>query len=223
MREFIQASLKKTALIAGDGILPVEIARRLTERGDVPVVVTLRSDEDSFRGIADPLVRFRCPSLSRVLKELRRHGVGNVIMAGRVSKKLIYVPALFDPLLLKLIAKSARDDHSLLASLVAALEDEGFSVLPYGDILPEFLAPEGQLGHRPPTGDERRDFEYGMSILEATLPCSFGQAVVVADRAVVAVEAMEGTDAMIGRAGALVRKGVLVKMMRVDQDSRYDL
>ncbi|MDR3231095.1 MAG: UDP-2,3-diacylglucosamine diphosphatase LpxI [Synergistaceae bacterium] len=213
----------KTALIAGDGVLPVEIARRLTERGAAPLVITLRSDADSFRGIADPLVRFRYPSLSRVLRELRRHGVGDVIMAGGVAKKLIYVPALFDPLFLKLIAKSARDDHSLLASVVATIESEGFSVLPCQDILPEFLAPEGQMGHRPPTEDERRDFEYGASILKVTLPCSFGQAVVVAGRAVVAIEAMEGTDAMIGRAGTLVRKGVLVKMMRVDQDSRYDL
>jgi DUF1009 family protein len=34
---------------------------------------------------------------------------------------------------------------------------------------------------------------------------------------------MEGTDAMIARAGDLIAKGVLVKMMREDQDPRYDL
>jgi DUF1009 family protein len=213
----------KKAVIAGEGILPVEIAKRLSERGDVPAIFTMRSDADIFQGIADPLVRFRYPSLSRMLRELHRHGVGSVIMAGLVPKKLIYVPALFDPLFLKLMAKSARDDHSLLASIVAALESEGISVLSYREILPEFLAPEGQLGHRPPTGDEMQDLEYGASTLRVILPCSFGQALVVANRAIVAVEALEGTDAMIERAGALVRKGVLVKMMRVDQDSRYDL
>ena len=50
--------------------------------------------------------------------------------------------------------------------------------------------------------------------------------------AVVAVEAMEGTDAMIRRAGELVNEraehgaspgGVLVKMMRPDQDPRFDV
>ncbi|MDR1732732.1 MAG: UDP-2,3-diacylglucosamine diphosphatase LpxI [Synergistaceae bacterium] len=213
----------KTGLIAGEGALPVEIARRLTELGDVPVVFTLRQDPDAFRGIADPLVRLRYPSLSRLLKEIRRHDVGSVVLAGRVSKKLIYAPALFDPLFLRLIAKSARDDHSLLAAVVSTFEEAGISVLPYRDILPEFLAPEGQLGHRPPTEEERRDFEYGVSILKVTLPCSFGQALVVAGQAVVALEALEGTDAMIERAGNLVRRGVLVKMMRVDQDFRYDL
>jgi DUF1009 family protein len=183
----------------------------------------MRSDEEAFRDVADPLVRLRYPSLSRVIKEIRRHGAVSVIMAGRVSKKLIYIPALFDPLTLKLLARSARDDHSLLAAVVGILEKEGISVLPYWHILPDFIAPEGQLGHRRPTADEVRDFEYGAAVLKITLPCSFGQALVVAGGAVVAVEAMEGTDATVERAGKLIAKGVLVKMMRVDQDPRYDL
>ncbi|MDR1376659.1 MAG: LpxI family protein, partial [Synergistaceae bacterium] len=138
-------------------------------------------------------------------------------------KKLIYLPALLDPLILKLLAGSVRDDHSLLAGVVEILEGAGIPVLPYWHILPEFIAPEGQLGHRRPTADEVRDFEYGAAVLKVTLPCSFGQALVVAEGAVVAVEALEGTDAMIERSGKLVSKGVLVKMMRVDQDPRYDL
>jgi DUF1009 family protein len=213
----------KSAVIAGEGILPVEIARRLAARGKVPLVLALRGDVEAFRGLADPLIRLRCPSLGRVLAEIRRHKAQNVIMAGRVPKKIIYVPALFDSLTLKLLAKSARDDHSLLASVVKAIEDEGISVLPYWQILPEFLAPEGRLGRRDPTAGETRDAECGMAVLRATLPCSFGQALVVADGAVVAIEAMEGTDAMIERAGSLAAKGVLVKMMRIDQDPRYDL
>jgi DUF1009 family protein len=203
--------------------LPVEIAKRLTEGGNAPLVLTLRNDAEVFSGIADPLVRLRCPGLSRVIREIRRHGSRKAIIAGRVPKKLIYIPALFDPLTLRILAKSARDDHSLLASVVGALEGAGVHVLPYWQILPEFLAPEGRLGHRNLTAGEMRDAECGAVVLRATLPCSFGQALVVADGAVVAVEAMEGTDAMIARAGELAAKGVLVKMMRVDQDARYDL
>ncbi|MCL2010001.1 MAG: UDP-2,3-diacylglucosamine diphosphatase LpxI [Synergistaceae bacterium] len=212
-----------TALIAGEGALPVEIARRLSERGKAPLVITMRSDTDTFHGIADPLIRFRYPKLSRVVAEMRKHGVRSVIMAGFVPKKLIYFPALFDPLTLKYLARIPRDDHSLLAAVVDIMESNGISVLPYWHILPEFLASEGQLGHRLPTEKEERDAEYGAAVLKVTLPCSFGQALVVADGAVVAVEALEGTDAMIKRAGSLVSKGVLVKMMRPDQDLRYDL
>ncbi|MDR2523318.1 MAG: UDP-2,3-diacylglucosamine diphosphatase LpxI [Synergistaceae bacterium] len=218
----------KSAVIAGEGVLPVEIARRLSTRGPAPLVLTLRSDAEAFQGIADPLVRLRCPSLGRVIREVRKHGAQSVIMAGRVPKKLIFkkllfLPALFDLFTLRILARSARDDHSLLASVVSALEGEGITVLPYWHILPEFLALEGQLGHRCPTEGERRDFECGAAVLKVTLPCSFGQALVVADGAVVAVEAMEGTDAAVKRAGELAAKGVLVKMMRMDQDPRYDL
>ena len=213
----------RTALIAGEGVLPLEIAGRLAERGEAPLVIALRRDADAFHGIADPVIRMRFPRLSQAIREMRKHGVNSVIMAGHVPKKLIFIPALFDSLALKCLARASHDDHSLLAAVVDIFESSGISVLPYWHILPEFVAPEGQLGHRPPTEKESRDFEYGANVLKVTLPCSFGQALVVADGAVVAVEAMEGTDAMIERAGNLVSKGVLVKMMRSDQDLRYDL
>ena len=64
-----------------------------------------------------------------------------------------------------------------------------------------------------------------MNILRVLLPLSFGQALVTHEGAVVAVEAMEGTDEMIRRAGRILRNGggCVVKMMRRDQDERYDL
>lgn len=213
----------KIALIAGEGVLPVEIAKRLTERDKTPLVLALRDNVDVFNGISNPLIRMRYPKLGRAVSEMRKHGADSVIMAGMIPKKLIYFPALFDSLTIKYLARIARDDHSLLAAAVEILENNGISVLPYWHILPEFIAPEGQLGHRPPTEKETRDLEYGASVLKITLPCSFGQALAVADGAVVAVEAIEGTDAMIERAGKLISKGVLVKMMRTDQDMRYDL
>ncbi|MDR1376032.1 MAG: hypothetical protein LBJ22_00860, partial [Synergistaceae bacterium] len=57
----------KSAIIAGEGVLPVEIAKRLAKRGSRPLVLTMRRDGDAFRDVADPLVYLRCPSLSRVI------------------------------------------------------------------------------------------------------------------------------------------------------------
>jgi len=161
----------RIALIAGEGILPIEIARRLTERSGAPLVLTLRSDVDAFRGIADPLIRMRCPRLSQAIREMKKYGVQSVIMAGRVPKKLIYIPALFDPLTFRYLTRISHDDHSLLAGVVDIIESNGISVLPYWHILPEFLAPEGQLGHRPPTEKETHDVEYGVGVLKVTLSC----------------------------------------------------
>ena len=55
------------------------------------------------------------------------------------------------------------------------------------------------------------------------VPLSFGQTVIVNKRSVVAVEAMEGTDATLLRAGSLCKGGTVAKMMRLDQDERYDI
>ncbi|GHS94472.1 phosphatidate cytidylyltransferase [Synergistales bacterium] len=217
----------KTAIVAGEGILPVEIAKRLFETGVLPVVLALRSDIDAFGGISESVTRIRCPGVGRIIKEMKRASVQNVILAGRVSKRIIYtmaiIPALFDSVTLKTLAKSARDDHSLLASVVEAIEEAGIKVIPYYQILPELLASEGRISERAPNAEETRDIECGEAVLRVTLPMSFGQAVIVAGGAVVALEALEGTDAMIERSSALVKNGVLVKMMRIDQDTRYDM
>ena len=214
----------KLALIAGEGSLPVALARKLAEEERPPLVLALRDDPEALAPFAGKVIHLRAPSLGRGVREMKAWGAEALIMAGRVPKRVIYcLSALFDPLTRAVLRRSLKDDHSLLGSIVSAFEAEGIRVIPYWQILPEFLAEEGRLAERDPTEAEMRDVECGRDILRVTLPCSFGQAVAVAEGAVVAVEAMEGTDAMIARAGELAGRGVVVKMMRTDQDLRYDL
>ncbi|MBR1657485.1 MAG: UDP-2,3-diacylglucosamine diphosphatase LpxI [Synergistaceae bacterium] len=215
-----------TALIAGEGILPIEIARKLKELQPSTLILTLRKD-DELKPFAGKLVRLRFPNMGRVIRELREFGADAVIMAGNVSKRWIYgVPVFFDGLTRKILRDTlftGRDDHSLLGSIVKAFEDEGIKVLPYWQILSEFIASSGKLSERSPTDKEFSDIRYGQKILNAILPCSFGQSLSVADGAVTAVEAMEGTDKMIERSGEVAGRGVVVKMMKKTQDMRYDL
>ena len=216
--------MSSTALIAGQGILPVEIAKRLRELQSETLIIALREDPDPLRPYASRLVRMSIPKLGRGIREMKTFGADRVIMAGRIPKKLIYcLPLLFDPISRTVLRKSLHDDHSLLGSIVNVIEAEGIRVIPYWQILPEFIAQSGKLSEREPTPNEHRDISYGQDILRVTLRCSFGQAVCIADGAVIAIEAMEGTDKMILRAGELLGRGVVVKMMREDQDMRYDL
>lgn len=211
-------------MIAGEGVLPVEIAKKLNKIQNKTLIIALRDDPEILRPYAGKLVRLKTPNFTRGIKEIKSFGSNELIMAGRISKKIIYrFPFAFDKIALKILKNSLRDDHSLLGSVVKVFEDENIKVIPYWQILPEFIAPDGILSKRKPNERELKDIEYAEKILRVTLPLSFGQSVCVADEAVVAVEAMEGTDMMIKRSGNLVRRGVLVKMMRKDQDMRYDL
>lgn len=212
------------ALVAGGGILPVEIARKLSGLQKPGLILSLGADVETLRPYAGKIIKMRTPSLGIAIHELKSHGAEKLIMAGFIPKKLIYcLPLLFDPMTRSVLRNALHDDHSLLGSIVKALEEAGISVIPYWQILPEFLAPSGKLSKRQPTEKELSDISYGREILRVILPCSFGQGLCVADGSVVAVEAMEGTDSMIMRAGEISGHGVVVKMMKAGQDMRYDL
>lgn len=214
----------RTGLIAGEGALPIEIACRLSERGDPPVIFSFRAETGDLEKVASELVSIRKPALGEIMEELKGRGIDAVILAGMVSKSLMYRQDLMDVTLRSVLSSLAkRDDHSLLGAIVGFFEANGVRVLPYREIIPGSMAPEGLIAGRVPLPEEEEDIAYGAFIASSLVPLSFGQTVVVKGRSVVAVEAMEGTDAAIRRAGNISGGGVVVKMMRPDQDERYDI
>ncbi len=214
----------KIALIAGEGMLPVSIASQLAQQNDAPVVYNLRRDFSELKPFACEIVDIQRPNLGSAIKSMKTLGVDRVIMAGKVSKSLMFKPALFDFTSQKFLAGVLlRDDHSLLGAIVDFFEKQGIKVLGYKDIVTNLLAQKGFIAGREPSAAELKDAEYGFEICKKLVPLSFGQSVAVHDGAVIAVEAIEGTDKMILRAGELSKGGVIAKMMRLDQDERYDI
>lgn len=212
------------ALIAGEGLLPLEIARRLTEEGTPPVIYSLRERPGKLSRYALELISMARPELTSTVRDMAQRGIGKVILAGGVPKTLMFQPAMMDEGLKRLLMHlPERDDHSLLGGIVAAIESFGFQVLPYREIIADLLAGDGHIAGRALSEEEAVDIDYGREIASRVLPLSFGQTLVVNQRAVVAVEAMEGTDSTLLRAGGLAKGGVVIKMMRTDQDERFDL
>lgn len=212
------------ALIAGDGELPVEIAGRLFQRGEPLRIYALRENPDALRPYSDTVLNLLTTELASAVRDMKMNGVKKIVMAGVVPKTLIYRPGVLDAMAQSLLAGlKERDDHSVLGAVVSLLTSAGFEVLSYRELLSDMMAREGCFAGREPTPEERQDIEYGVRIAQKLVPLSFGQTVVVHQKSVVAVEAMEGTDATLLRAGSLCKKGVVVKLMRADQDERYDI
>jgi DUF1009 family protein len=118
-----------------------------------------------------------------------------------------------------------RKDDTLLGAIVAAFAEDGITMVPATDFLPEALAKQGVLTRRQPSWAERQDMAFGWELAKEMGRLDIGQSVAVKGQAVLAVEAIEGTDECIRRAGMLCTAGgfTVVKVAKPRQDMRFDV
>ncbi len=222
-------------LIAGQGRLPFLVADGATSAGLRVVCV-------GFRDQADPALRDHVDSFSwapvarpgRWIRHLRRQGVRETIMVGRVAKRRIYTPwrivqylpdwRAFRIWYHRLQGKDKRND-TLLAALADELATGGIILENSVKYCEQHLAREDVMTRCKPGESVLRDIEFGWGIVKQMGELDIGQAIAVKEQEVIAVEAMEGTDAMIERAGQLCRSGgwTLIKTAKPNQDMRFDV
>ncbi len=162
--------------------------------------------------------------LGGMLAALQRHGVREVLLAGKVDKLAVLDSVRLDAPAAQAARRMADfRDASILGALVAVLEEAGLEVVDQTRYITHLVPAPGVLSTRPPSAEEARDLDLGVRIASGVAALDVGQAVAVRRGVIVAVEAAEGTDAMIRRAGALAPGIVVAKVSRPRQDPRYDL
>ena len=216
-------------IIAGGGALPRALADAAQAKGrDVSIIAIEGAAETDTLG-NHPYASFRIGAIGGMVKQLKKEGAEQVIMAGRVAR-----PSLANlrpdltatKLLAKLGSKILGGDDALLRALIDFLEKEGFSVVGVNDIAPQLLAPEGIIAAHTPDSQAQKDIERGAKSAHILGQEDIGQAVVIYNGAVLAAEALEGTERMIARAAKIRHDdagGVLVKMCKPKQELRADL
>lgn len=222
-------------LIAGQGRLPILVADGMRAAGHSVACVGLAGQFDpSLPAHCD---RFRPVGLLRLgqwSRTLRRWGVSEAVMVGRVDKAAL----MHDPLRLfrripdlrtaSLWYRRLRHDRrsaALLAGVAETLAASGVTLIDSTAHIPDQLAGEGVMTRRRPAAPVAADVRFGWPILRETLRLDIGQAIAVRELDVVAVEAVEGTDRMIERAGALCPRGgwTLLKGAKANHDRRADV
>lgn len=228
------APIDPVGLIAGGGRLPLLIADGMRAAGARVVAVGLRGqydpelpdvcDEFAVAGIARP---------GRWIRLLRRGGVREAVMAGRVQKTRMHDPLrlirhLPDWRAVVVWYKHLRHDRrnaALLGAIADELARSGITLIDSTAYIPNHLASEGPMTRTRPTAMQQADIEFAWPLLSGTVELDIGQAMAVRERDVIAVEAAEGTAAMIERAGELCRaKGwTLLKTASSHHDMRTDV
>ncbi|NBO18054.1 MAG: DUF1009 domain-containing protein [Proteobacteria bacterium] len=225
-------SKAQTALgiVAGGGRLPLQLVESCRAAGRPCYVIALEgiADVAALAGVPHAVVRLG--AVGESLEHLRKAGAMQLVLAGHVKRPSLTSlrPDLLGAKLLARLGTSLMfaGDDAVLKTVMAFLEEEGFSVIGADTVMQELLTPHGPMGKIAPDARAEADIAQGMRVVLALGAVDVGQAAIVEHGYVLGVEAAEGTDALIKRCAGLKREakaGVLVKLKKPAQDGRADL
>ncbi len=225
---------RSVGMIAGSGLLPILVADGIRARGRKVFCVGLR---DQF----DPALRDHCDffhtagtfQIGKWIRLLRRAGIEETVMVGRVGKAQMYEPLrllrqLPDFRAILLYYRRLRFDrrsHVLLRVVADDLATSGVRLIDSTTYIPQHLASQGVMGSVQPSTSQTRDVSFGWPILCSIANLGVGQGITVRACDVISVEAMEGTDAMLDRTAGLCKSGgwMLLKTAHDSHDMRADV
>ena len=120
-------NIKKIGIIAGGGDLPSVLAVEAKQHGRQPVVIGItNATSDSLSQIASEFHQYHIGQLKKIITTLRDANIREIALIGKVHKDILLKPTYFDPLALKILAKShKKSDRSLLKIIVEELETFG--------------------------------------------------------------------------------------------------
>src|SRR2546423_13110278 len=157
-------------LIAGNGTFPLLVLDAARVQGEQVIVAAIKeetSEEINRRAQDDQSIRVHWMSLgelSKMIETFQREGVTRAIMAGQVKHKQIFSSIRPDLRLAKLLfSLRIRNTDSLIGAVAKVLAEEGIQLESSTALLEPLLAKAGVLTKRLPTGQERKNIEYGRS------------------------------------------------------------
>lgn len=220
-------NITRVGLIAGNGRFPILFAQAARQQGMEVVAAAVRGETLPFLSFfVSKLKWFKVSQLRAGLSFFKDQGVEHVIMAGHISQRNLFNPAIQADPELKAFFSALRDRKAdtIFGAVADFLDTAGLKVLDSTLLLKRFLAREGVLSLRPPTESELADIEFGKVIAKTMGGLDVGQTVVIKEKAIIAIEAMEGTDQCILRGGRIAHSGgVVVKTSKPNQDLRFDI
>ena len=206
----------KQGLIAGDGILPVEMARHAKENGFEVICVSLANDNlKELKKYCSKVYSCHPGEMSRIEKIFTEEETKQVTFLGKVHKRVLLQLHKFDKRAIEILKSVKRlNDDEVMLLIVREFEKHNISVLDQTIFIKNLMIPSGVLGKLNPTEQQMEDVNYGFWLAK-----EMGK-----DKMIMAVEAIEGTDMCIRRGAKLAkRKAVVVKVSKPFQDKRFDI
>ncbi|OGI18488.1 MAG: hypothetical protein A3B68_07015 [Candidatus Melainabacteria bacterium RIFCSPHIGHO2_02_FULL_34_12] len=215
------------AIIAGNGELPVILAKSAREQGFNTCGVAITEEANQkLDGLCNKLYSFSPGQLSKILALVKSEMINNVVFIGKVPKLdlLRNIHKLDWTAIKHLSAMSNFNDDTIHQGIIDLLKKYDVNILPQTMFLKHLFLEKEVLSKRKPTLEERVDIEYGFDVAKKVAALDIGQTVIVKNKMIIAIEAIEGTDEAIKRGCQLAKSGVVVvKVAKPNQDERFDI
>jgi len=220
--------MKKLGVIAGDGMMPVEIINHCNRVGREIFVVGIEpyAKEEQLKNA--PHTFAKIGEAGKILKTMAKNDVREIVLAGGVKRPSFkeLIPDWKGAKIMAKLAIKKMSDDNMFRAVIEEIESHGFKVVGIEEVVPEMLFSEGVYGKVKPSVEDMDDIQRGITVAKALGSVDVGQAVVVQEGMVLAVEAIEGTDMMLSRAATVKKQGkppVMIKILKPGQDMRADL
>lgn len=216
----------KQGLIAGDGILPIEMARHAKENGFEVVCISLANDNlKELKKYCSKVYSCHPGEMTKIENIFKEEEIKQVTFLGKVHKRILLKLHKFDKRAIEILKSVKRlNDDKVMLLIVDEFEKRGIKVLDQTIFIKNLMIPSGVLGKLKPTEEQMEDVNYGFWLAKEMGKIDVGQSVVIKDKMAMAVEAIEGTDMCIKRGCKNAKKGaVIVKVAKPSQDKRFDI
>lgn len=168
-------------------------------------------------------VMIKVGQLGKMLKYLKRFGVGYGVMAGQIRPKRLFRGLRPDLRAALILARlKVRNAESIFGAIGEEIEKIGVKLLDARCFMDGDIVGKGVLCGRFDVEDPY--FLHGVKMVKAVAELDIGQSVVVRKGTVLLVEGFDGTDAMIERAGEFdAKEKIFIKGSKPKQDFRFDV
>ena len=219
----------KLGILAGGGPLPKYLTDHCRQIGRECYVLQLLKNANAQNINDVPGNWVRIGAAGKIIKQLRKQNVKEVVMVGHVRRPSI-INVFPDwggiKFLIKVGMGALGGDNTLLSAVAKELEREGFKVVGIDEILLGLLATSGPFGKFSPSDFDRDYIQHGIEHAQTIGRKDKGQAVVIQKNDLIGTEDKNGTDHLIihsNRASLEIAKPILIKIKKPGQDRRVDL
>lgn len=217
---------KNIGLIAGDGELPVKLARAAKKCGHSIIAISLSSaNKNLLSEYCQKVYSFGPGEVQKILNTLHLEKINQLSFVGKVHKGLLFRNPRLDARAISLMKQKKKlNDDAIMITIIDELNKENIEVIDQTLFLKDLLEGKGVIGAIEPNDEQLNDIEYGFQVAKEMGKIDIGQSVVVQNKMILAVEAIEGTDRAIERGCKLGNKNaVVVKVSKPNQDKRFDI